>query len=177
MKKMLKYLPLLLLVLFVGCNIITGNKLIVIELGDATVEGTSSGFEKWRVSKDDPKNGTWKDHAEDIKHVVDLGFAVQIKNDANVVATAKFYVSEDSTLSTVTEVDSLATLVLSGISVAANSTKIIKWQDSYDYLHNFDTLKELILKGKFWLYATAVGSPVDVTFHNTAVILTINAKP
>jgi hypothetical protein len=175
MMKMMRYLPLLLLVVFVGCNIITGNKLIVIELGDQSISGTSSGFEKWRVSKDE--HGAWKDNAEDIKHVVDLGFAVQIKNDTNVVATAKFYVSEDSTLSNVNAVESEATLVLSDISVAANSTKTITWQESYDYLENFDTLKELVLKGKFWLYATAVGSPVDVTFHNTAVILTINVKP
>ncbi len=174
MKKLLMYLPILLIIAFVGCNIITGNILIVIDLDDQTVTGESSGFESWPVDREDFSD--WKDHADDLNHVVDLGFATQIINNGNSEATARFWVSENP-YADVASVEANATLVLNTITIPAGATKKITWSESYDYIENFDTLKELIMKGKFWLYATAVSSNVNVTFHKNAIILTINAKP
>jgi len=175
MKKMLMYLPVLLLVVFVGCNIITGNKMVVIEIEDKVLSGDASSYDKWRISKEDHQ--TWKDHEADLKHVVDLGFVTKIINFGNGDATAKFWVSSDSTYASATEIEANATLVLSGITVPVADSVIIKWQDSYDYLENFDTLKKLVLDGEFWLYATAISSFVLVEFKNNAVVLTINAEP
>jgi len=172
---MLKFAPLLVILAFAGCNIITGNVLIVIALDDATLQ-TNDDFKVWKVSKEE--HGEWKDHEADIKHVVDLGFSVIFDNSAGTdEATGDFYVSEDSTFASAAEVRANAKAVLTGITVAAGATRKITWQQSYEFLGNFDTLKKFVMDGEFFLYAVDIGTNFDLDVKKAAIILTINAKP
>jgi len=172
---MLKFAPLLVILAFAGCNIITGNVLIVIELDDATLQ-TNDDFKVWKVSKEE--HGEWKDHEADIKHVVDLGFSLILDNSRGTsLATGDFYVSKDGTLGTAAEVIANATMVLEDITVDPGATRKITWQQSYEFLGNFDTLKKFVMDGEFYFYAVGIGTPLDLDLKKVAIILTINAKP
>jgi len=178
MSKRMKLIPLVLVLLFAGC-IVTGNILVVIELEDKHLT-TNERFDKWHVSKEEHQD--WKDHEDDIRHVVDVGFSVTIDNSSsNVDATGEFYISKDGEL-TADELDPDSAgvyRVLSGIVVPAGETKHITWQGSYKFLviENFATMKEYVMGGEFWLYVKGVGTPLDIWLEKPAVILTMNAKP
>jgi hypothetical protein len=179
MRNFIKLLPLLLLpvIICAGCNIITGNKLIVIKITppDLNVSGESDGFEVREVSRE--MNDTWDEHHDQIRHLVDLGFAMLITNNLSSDATAAIYVSERSDLATKADIMEQATRVIKPVLVPGDDYTKITWQQSYDYLENFDTLKKLVLTGKFFVYAVGVQPTTDVTFSKTAVIMTINAEP
>jgi hypothetical protein len=175
MKKLLKFTPLLVVLAFAGCNIITGNVLIVIELDKAHPK-THEDFMVWHVNKEDYTD--WKDHEDKIQHVVDLGFSVVFDNSAGSnEASGDFYVSKDSTLASADDVRDNAAIVLSGIIVAPGKIRMITWQQSYQYLGNFDTLKKYVMDGEFYLYAVGVGTDLDLIVAKPAIILTVNAEP
>ncbi len=176
MTKKMILIPLIFALLVTGC-IVTGNILIVIELEDKTLT-TNDSFDKWLVSKEE--HSEWKDHADDIKHIVDVGFAVTLVNSAsNVDATGEFYISKDGNLSAddLNSSNSAVFIILSGLEVKAGETRQITWQESYDYLSNFKTLKKYGMDGEFWLYVKGVGTPLNLDIKKPAVIMTLNAKP
>ena len=168
-------IPLMLAIFTAGC-LVTGNFLLVIKLDDKELD-TNKEFDKWRVSKEEHED--WDDHADQINHVVDLGFSVLIENNGNEPATGTFYISESGDL---TEGDlhpdsNKAYVVLTGITVPAGERKLITWQESYKYLRNFDVLKKYVMKGEFWLYVKGVAPELNIEFKKMAVILTLNVKP
>jgi hypothetical protein len=178
MAKIARLMPLLLLLLLPGCyEIINGNILVVVKIEDKTLT-SNDPFEAWRVSKEDHED--WKEHEEDLNHVVDAGFAIEISNtESNVDATAEFYISKDSTLSAedLHTQSNIAFRVLRGITVPAGEEKRITWRESYRYLEHFKVMKQYVMDGKFWLYAKGVTTPLNISLTKTAVILTLNAKP
>ncbi|MCK4656156.1 MAG: hypothetical protein KAT85_03970 [candidate division Zixibacteria bacterium] len=176
MTKKMIVIPLILALLVTGC-IVTGNILVVIELEDKTLT-TSDSFDKWLVSKDEHQE--WKDHADDINHIVDVGFAVTLDNGtSNVDATGEFYISKIGTLiaKDLHPDSSNAYIILSGLVVKAGEVRKITWQESYDFLSNFKTLKQYGMDGEFWLYVKGVGTPLNLQVKKPAVIITLNAKP
>jgi len=174
MKRTTKFLPLIVAFLFAGC-IVTGNVLIVIELEDAGLQ-TGEDFKVWEVSKE--KSSDWKEHEDDINHVVDIGFSMIITNNNTAnAATGEFYISKNGNLANASQVRANGIKILGGIEVAPGATKKITWPDSYNYLSNFDILKQYVMDGGFWVYATGIGTNLNIDIKNPAVILTINAKP
>ncbi len=174
MKKQIRILALLAALLFAGC-IVTGNVLVVIELEDDDLT-EQKDFRMWNVDKDSVQ--VWKDHYKDIKHIVDLGFSVTIKNNNTVdEARGEFWISKNGNLGSAQEVMQKATKVFAGLVVKPGTTAKITWSQSYQYLHNFDTLKKAALDGQFYLYAIGIGNNLNVSFKKPAVILTVNAKP
>ena len=179
MTKKMIIIPLILALLVTGC-IVTGNILIVIELKEDKHLTTNDSFDKWLVSKDDPDNQEWRDHEDDINHIVDVGFAVTLDNSASDYdATGEFYISKDGNLSAddLHPDSSNAYIILSGLVVGARETRKITWQESYDFLSNFKALKQFGMDGEFWLYVKGVETPLDLWARNVAVIITLNAKP
>lgn len=177
MSKKVFVIPLILALLAASC-IVTGNILIVIELEDTTLSEATQSFHKWLVSKDEHQE--WKDHADDINHIVDVGFAVTLDNSASDVdATGEFYISKDGNLNAddLTADNPDAFVVLSRLEVEAGAIRKITWQESYDFLSNFKTLKQYGMDGEFWLYVKGVGTPLNLDVKKLAVIMTLNAKP
>ena len=176
MTKKMILIPLIFALLVTGC-IVTGNILVVIELEDKTLT-TNDSFDQWLVSKEE--HSEWKDHADDIKHIVDIGFAVWLDNSAsNVAATGEFYISKQGTL-TANDLNANnpnAFVVLRGLEVGAGEVRKITWQESYKFLSNFKALKQYGMDGKFWLYVKGVGTPLNLQVKKPAVIITLNAKP
>jgi hypothetical protein len=180
MTKKLMMITFALALLAVGCfEIVNGNFIVVIPLKDRDLT-TDNSFDRWWVSKDDPDNEDWRDHQDDINHVVDIGFSVTlINNEPSTDATGEFYISKDSLLTAadLTESSTAAFRVISGLVVPAGTTKHITWQESYRYMSNMDVLKKYVMSGEFWLYVKGVETPLNLSLRKTAVIATLNAKP
>lgn len=178
MAKKMILLLIALPLLAVGCfEIINGNVIVVVPLEDRNLIGDDS-FQTWRVDKEEHED--WKEHEEDINHVVDIGFSVTlINNEDNAAASGDFYISKDSLLTAedLHEESSVAFKVLGGIVIPANGRKHITWQESYRYMSNHDVIKKYIMSGKFWLYVKGVNPPINLSLTKTAAILTLNAKP
>jgi len=172
MKGKIKFVPLLVILLMAGC-IVSGNFVIVYKLDDAQLS-TNKDFEVWEINKENEPD--WLDHAEDIKHIVDVGFAMRITNNNQTQkATGDLYISKDGTLSSAAEVQQNAIPILQGMEVAAGSVLNISWRQSYNYLSNFDKLKEYTIDGDFYAYAIGIGTALDVDLTKIAVIITVNA--
>jgi hypothetical protein len=173
MRRFAKYIPLPILLLCAGC-LVSGDVVVVVELKDAHLQ-TLDDSRTWFVSKDSVSD--WKDHFEDINHVVDVGFSMTI-TDSNQTddATGDFYISK-TLLTGSDDIKAQGTKILSGIKVSAGSSKHITWQESYTYLSNFSVLKQYVMDGEMYVYAVGIGENLDVGLTKIAVILTINAKP
>jgi len=174
MKRLLKFLTLALILITAGC-IISGNILVVVKLPDKSLK-SNQDTEMWEVSKDNV--GDWADHFDDINHIVDVGFTMIITNNNTTdAATGQFYISKRDDFNSAEEVKEDGILLLSGLTVSAGKSLTVKWQESYDYLSNFDALKKYAMTGQFYVYAIGLGESIDIDIRRVAVILTINAKP
>jgi hypothetical protein len=174
-------IPLALALLVAGC-IVTGNILVVIKLTeyDNTLLDPDHSFDVWLVNREDHQD--WKDHADDINHVVDFGFSVTFDNSSsNVPANGEFYISMKGDLTAedlYPDADTMGVYrIFSGLTVPAGDSRHVTWQQSYKYLQNFDKMKEYVMEGKFYLYVKDVDPNVYLYLRKPAVILTLNAKP
>src|SRR4030067_1329190 len=115
-------------ILILSCLGVTGCLLsgtFVIDLSLNEMAFTTATFHKQQINLS--SNQTYNDHKDQIKDITDIGFALKIENNSGVTASGELYLSDESTYTTASQVKSCATLVVSGISVPANSTKSINW--------------------------------------------------
>ena len=122
-------------------------------------------------------NQTWQEHKDQIKDITDIGFAMKIENNSSLTAAGEIYLTDSGNLATPAEVKSNATLILTGISVAPNSTKIITWSNSYQYIRNLAIIKEQIRSGSFWVYALVDNAPLNLRVYDGTLIVTFTAVP
>jgi hypothetical protein len=167
-------LGLLALLLTLGNNCITsGNVIVVTELGDLNAQ-TNTDFRGVHVNL--TTNSDWQDHKAQLNSVDDIGFACKITNHESSVATGQIWISEKS-YGTPDSVNALATKILDGIAVPANSTVEIQWKDSYNYLSNFNQAKTIVYKENFYLYFKVQQTPFDIDVKDIVLILSLNGKP
>jgi len=122
-------------------------------------------------------NQTWQNHKDQVKDITDIGFALKIENNSSLTAAGELYITDNGALTTPAEVKSNATLILTGISVAPNTTKTITWSESYQYIRNLATIKEQVRSGSFWVYALVDNAPLDLRVYNGSLIVTFTAVP
>jgi len=122
-------------------------------------------------------NQTWQEHQDQIKDITDIGFALKIENNSSVTAAGEIYITDSGNQATPAEVKSSATVILTGISVAPNSTKNIAWSESYQYIRNLAIIKEQIRSGSFWVYALVDNAPMNLRVYDGALIVTFTAVP
>lgn len=181
---MKKFLPIAIKTLIVGLIaflsmgascITTGNVMVVEYLDDLHAE---TGVTINSGDVDLSTNSDWNDHKADIVGIDDLGFACRITNNSGVAASGQLYVSaNDKDYTTETAIRANAILVLDGIVVPAGETVDIEWQDSYDYLENFDLVKEVIFGEQFHYYFIAAETPFNIDVTDLVLFLSINGKP
>ena len=168
----------LLTVALLCCLGVTGCLLsgtFVIDLPLDEMLFSSSIFYQQKLDLTD--NQTYNEHKDQIKDITDIGFALKIENNTGSNASGELYLSDDSTYTTASQVKSNATLILTGISVPANSTKSINWSESYQYIKNLGALKEQVKSGSFWVYALIDQAPLNVRIYDASVIITFAAVP
>lgn len=168
----------LLAVALLTCLGVTGCLLsgtFVIDLPLDEMVFTASTFYQQKLDLTD--NQTYNEHKDQIKDITDIGFALKIENNTSSAASGELYLTDDSTHTTVSQVKNNATLVLTGISVPANSTKSINWSESYQYIKNLEVLKEQAKSGSFWVYALIDQAPLNLRIYDASVIVSFAAVP
>jgi hypothetical protein len=127
------------------------------------------------ISTDEPLNGwlvdltteqDWKDNQDKLDEIYILYFYGWIENKEGTPATGQLYVYKDTTLHTIAEVESLATLVLDGLVIPANSTVEVPLTAM-----KLEPIRDLIMKGKFALYAIATDVPFDIRVYDATVVV------
>ncbi len=108
----------------------------------------------------------WKDNQDKLDEIHSLLFHGSITNYENTSATGQLYVYKDGTLNTITEVESLATLVLDGLVLPPDSTVEVPLL----YM-NIEEIRDLIMEGKFSLYAIATNVPFHIRVFDATVVV------
>jgi hypothetical protein len=110
-------------------------------------------------------NSDFADNKDKIKSVDAVSFVARIKNNETSASAAELYISRNAGLSTVAEIRDEAIPVFITPSIPAGDTLLIKWNDSFKYMRNLDSLfyfvKEL---GAFSVYGIA---DTDSTFSDS----------
>ena len=165
-------------ILILSCLGVTGCLLsgtFVIDLSLNEMAFTTATFHKQQINLS--SNQTYNDHKDQIKDITDIGFALKIENNSALTASGELYLSDESTYTTASQVKSNATLILTGISVPANSTKSINWSESYQYIRNLGALKEQVKSGSFRVYALIDSAPLNLRIYDASLIITFAAVP
>lgn len=129
------------------------------------------------ASVDWTDDNDWEDHKDNIKDIDLVGFELWATNNGETANTFTVYVADlQSSLddgSSRSEVDSLATLVVDDLPIAASGQTHVTYGQSFKYLANIGTLKNLVETGKFKLFAFVTPPTVDVTIDSLRVIVTL----
>ena len=114
----------------------------------------------------------WKDNQDKLDEIYILYFYGRIQNYENTPATGQLYVYKDTTLQTIAEVESLATLVLDGLVIPADSTVEVPMTAM-----KLEPIRDLIMKGKFALYAIATNVPFNIRVFDATVVVIFAVEP
>jgi hypothetical protein len=129
------------------------------------------------ASVDWTDDNDWKDHKDNIKDIDLVGFELWITNETGTADTFTVYVVDlQSSLdgsSTRSEVDSLATLAVNDLPIAASGQTHITYGQSFKYLDNVETLKNLTEAGEFKLFAFMTSPSANLTVDSVRVIVTL----
>lgn len=162
--------------LAMGANCITTGNVMVVEYLDPLDANSAQAISYGEVNLEN--NGDWNEHKDDIAAVDDIGFACRITNNGSTVAAGQLYVSElDKTLTTPEQIQEQAILVLDGITVQPGATREIEWQESYDFLMNFEETKQVIFTEHFKYYFIAEETPFNIHVEDIVLFLSVNGKP
>jgi hypothetical protein len=131
------------------------------------------------ASVDWTDDADWEDHQDNIKDIDLVGFELWATNADETADTFTVYVADlQSSLdgsSTRSEVDSVATLAVNGLPLAPSGQTHVTYGQSFKYLDNVETLKNVVETGKFKLFAFVTSPTVDVTIDSLRVIVTLTA--
>lgn len=162
--------------LAMGASCITTGNVMVVEYLDDLHAQTGVTINSGDVNL--AENSDWQDHKADITGIDDLGFACRITNNSGAAASGQLYVSpNDKDYTTEAAIRANGILVLDGITVPAGETRDITWQESYDYLQNFDAVKTVVFGEQFHYYFIAAETPFNIDVTDLVLFLSVNGKP
>jgi hypothetical protein len=114
----------------------------------------------------------WKDHQDKLDEIYNLLFYGWITNYENTPATGRLYVYKDTTLHTVEEVETNATLVLDGLVIPADTTIEVPLVDL-----DLKPIRDLVMDGKFALYAIASNVPFNIRVFDSSIVVIFAVEP
>jgi hypothetical protein len=109
----------------------------------------------------------WKDNEDKLDEIYSVLFYGYIINHESTPATGQLYVYKDGSLSTVSEVQSNATLVLDGLVIPANDTLEVP----LIHMERIDHIRDLVMEGRFHLYAIATNVPFEIEVFDATVVV------
>lgn len=118
------------------------------------------------VAIDLTEEDDWKDNEDKLDEIYNLLFYGKIINYESTPATGQLYVYKDTTLHTIAEVESLATLVLDGLVVPPLDTLEVPITEM-----KLEPIRDLIMEGKFSLYAIATNVPFHIRVFDATVVV------
>jgi hypothetical protein len=108
----------------------------------------------------------WKDNEDKLDEIYNLLFYGSIQNHESSEATGQLYVYKDGSLTTIAEVQANATLVLDGLVLPPSSVTYVPLTEM-----KLEPIRDLIMEGRFHLYAIATNVPFEITVFDATVVV------
>ena len=108
----------------------------------------------------------WRDNQDKLDEIYNLLFYGWFENHLSTEATGQLYVYKDGSLTTIAEVQANATLVLDGLVLPPSSMVEVTLTEV-----KLEPIKDLIMEGKFQLYAIAANVPFHITVSDATVVV------
>ena len=131
---------------------------------DEEIISTNNSFNS--VAIDLTEEEDWKDNEDKLDEIYNLLFYGSIRNYETTEATGQLYVYEDGSLTTISEVQANATLVLDGLVLPPSSTTYVPLTEM-----KLEPIRDLIMEGRFHLYAIATNVPFDIRVFDATVVV------
>jgi hypothetical protein len=132
---------------------------------DEEIVSTNTHFNS--VAIDLTEEEDWKDNKDKLDEIYSILFYGYITNYESTPATGQLYVYKDGSLSTIAEVQSKAILVLDGLVLPADSTLEVP----LIHMVRIDEIRDLVMEGKFSLYAIATNVPFNIRVFDATVVV------
>jgi hypothetical protein len=152
-----------------GCWLIGITLVLSYDIEDKIVS-TDTQFNS--VNVDLTQEQDWQDHQDKLDEIYILEFCGKIYNHESTPATGQLYVYKDTSLHTVADVQTKATLVLDGLVLPANDTTEVPLT-----FMKLEPIRDLIMDGKFTLYAIATNVPFYIEVFDAAVVVVFAVEP
>ncbi len=118
------------------------------------------------VAIDLTEEDDWKDNQDKLDEIYNLLFYGSIQNYESTEATGQLYIYEDGSLTTISDVQTHATLVLDGLVLPPDSTTYVPLTEM-----KLEPIRDLIMEGKFHLYAIATNVPFNIRVFDATVVV------
>jgi hypothetical protein len=128
------------------------------------IVSTNTSFNS--VAIDLTEEEDWKDNEDKLDEIYNLLFYGSIQNNQSTEATGQLYVYEDGSLTTISEVQANATLVLDGLVLPPSSITYVPLTEM-----KLEPIRDLIMEGRFHLYAIATNVPFNIRVFDATVVV------
>ena len=128
------------------------------------IVSTNTSFNS--VAIDLTEEEDWKDNKDKLDEIYNLLFYGSIQNHQSTEATGQLHVYEDGSLTTISEVQANATLVLDGLVLPPSSVTYVPLTEM-----KLEPIRDLIMEGRFHLYAIATNVPFEITVFDATVVV------
>ena len=156
-----------------GCWLFGITLVLTYDIEDEIVS-TESSFNS--VMVDLTEEDDWKDNQDKLDEIHHLYFYGWVTNNRTTPATGQLYMYEDTSLHTIAAVESQATLVLDGLVFPANSTADSTVEVPLIAV-DLQPVRDLVMEGKFGLYAIAEEDEFDIRVFDASVIVVFAVEP
>jgi hypothetical protein len=152
-----------------GCWLFGITLVLSYDIEDEIV-ATDTNFNS--VAIDLTEEDDWKDNEDKLDEIYNLLFYGLIENHESTEATGQLYVYEDGSLTTIAEVQANATLVLDGLVLPPSSIVEVPLTEM-----KLEPIRDLIMAGRFQLYAIATNVPFHITVYDATVVVIFAVEP
>jgi hypothetical protein len=168
-KNLLLVLALLIPIVIAGC-IASGTIVLVFDVDGFQSSNTTLDHRNVNLTE----NSDYDDHKDKIKSVDAITLTGFIVNNGSSEISAEAWISDDSTLTTVADIQNNGTLIFESPTIPAGDTLFLEWADGMQYMRNFGILEDEIKNdGIFTVYGIASG-PFNLTY-DLSIIISITA--
>lgn len=157
------------LLLISGCWLFGITMMLTYDIENEIVS-TDTHFNSFMI--DLTKEEDWQNNKDKLDEIHHLFFYGWVENYLNTNATGQLYMYKDTTLHTIAEVESLATLVLDGLVLPADSTVEVPLTAM-----DLQPVRDLIMDGQFGLYAIATNVPFHIRVYDASVVVVFAVEP
>ncbi len=164
------------LLILAGC-LLSGTFVSIIFITDKDFTAQSEFYYYYVDLTDDD---VWKDHKDNIKDIDLVGFELWVTNHETTSQTFSIYLDDAShpQYTSLSGVEANTTKVLDDLTLAAGPDvqAHITYGQSFKYLRNVETLKNLVDAGAFHYYGVSNGgSSAGYTIDSVRVVITFTA--
>ena len=186
-KHMSRWGIVLAILIIAGC-ITTGTVVVTARLapnddGESIII-TDATFENGKIVVDLNDDPDFKDYKAQIKNIDNIGFYMEATNNEFTDANVQLFLEPDTSKNwndPLMPVDSGSNLIFTGFSIPGRTgvpiTKIVNWEQSFQYITGLADVKSALETGVFAIYPNVVPrAGFNVTIDSLVIIITLTGN-